>query len=387
LYRYRFLAVLAGAALAILSLAFADRLLVRRVLPTYRYLLPPGSEVRYTTSEFEWVARINRCGLREREFDLEKKDAFRILTIGDSFTFGWGVNAEQSWPKLLEQKLAKSGRPVEVINAGAAGAGTLEYAEIAEEWISVLRPDLVLVAIHQGDDFGQAISPLPRPKPPLYRRGARFILSAVCPNLWRAWRTRHLRKPMSADMRVSWQRDATAVLERMSPEQQKHFAAIDAQVQQMFRDGDLNPALVDLALVAPEHYARTFDVDAERPRLEAMVGHLERIRRAAEGQGTRIVVFSVPHGCYVTRDDYDNLRKIGFSVREDFVTSTAPDDVIRLACERAQLELRSVFADFRRAASAERLFFAWDGHFTPAGNRVFAELVFSQLPGLVSPTR
>jgi hypothetical protein len=43
---------------------------------------------------------------------------FRILALGDSTTFGWGVAQEQAWPAQLEAALRARGAEVEVINAG-----------------------------------------------------------------------------------------------------------------------------------------------------------------------------------------------------------------------------------------------------------------------------
>src|SRR5262245_17610995 len=45
--------------------------------------------------------RINELGFRESS-DIS---AAEIFTLGDSFTFGWGVNEEESWPGLLESRL------------------------------------------------------------------------------------------------------------------------------------------------------------------------------------------------------------------------------------------------------------------------------------------
>ena len=35
--------------------------------------------------------RINSDGLRDREYDVARNDSYRIAVLGDSLTFGWGV--------------------------------------------------------------------------------------------------------------------------------------------------------------------------------------------------------------------------------------------------------------------------------------------------------
>ncbi len=47
----------------------------------------------------------------------------RILAIGDSTTFGWGVAYEDSWPARLERELGERGQQVEVLNAGVPAMG------------------------------------------------------------------------------------------------------------------------------------------------------------------------------------------------------------------------------------------------------------------------
>src|ERR1700727_1941155 len=73
--------------------------------------------------------RINSLGLREREIPLEKPHGiFRILAIGDSFTMGWGVNAENTFTRVAEKSLnaAPSSNPVQIINAGVGNYNTVQ---------------------------------------------------------------------------------------------------------------------------------------------------------------------------------------------------------------------------------------------------------------------
>src|SRR5512134_166244 len=68
---------------------------------------------------------INADGFRDREFPVERGAAARIVALGDSVTFGWGVPAEDAWPKQLERLLAADGGPdPEVLNLGVGGYNT-----------------------------------------------------------------------------------------------------------------------------------------------------------------------------------------------------------------------------------------------------------------------
>src|ERR1039458_548824 len=95
----------------------------------------PYSVVEHATYEFSYQARINNLGFRDRDFQVRRSSAKRVLAIGDSFTYGWGVDAENSWPKVMERELRQGGLEIEIANLGAPGAGPREYAALAERAI------------------------------------------------------------------------------------------------------------------------------------------------------------------------------------------------------------------------------------------------------------
>ena len=74
-----------------------------------------------------------------------------IVALGDSLTAGLGVDETESYPALLETKLADDGYSVKVINAGISGetsSGTLSRIN----WvISSLKPDIALLVIGAND--------------------------------------------------------------------------------------------------------------------------------------------------------------------------------------------------------------------------------------------
>lgn len=91
---------------------------------------------------------INSFGLRDREFETDKpQGVVRILMLGDSVTFGWGVAAEDTVAKKLERRLnaEPQGPPVEVINAGVGNYDTVMEVLSFIERDSILKPDIVVL--------------------------------------------------------------------------------------------------------------------------------------------------------------------------------------------------------------------------------------------------
>jgi hypothetical protein len=72
---------------------------------------------------------INSHGLRDREYSEAKPPGVtRILMLGDSTTFGWGVREEDTVAKILERELNKldSSHPFEVLNSGVGNYGSVQ---------------------------------------------------------------------------------------------------------------------------------------------------------------------------------------------------------------------------------------------------------------------
>ena len=92
--------------------------------------------------------QINSNGLRDVEYPHDKPaDTVRILMLGDSLTFGWGVKVEDTPSEMLEQSLNKNsrGRRYEVINTGVGNYNTeMEVNFFFDEGIKY-DPDIVIL--------------------------------------------------------------------------------------------------------------------------------------------------------------------------------------------------------------------------------------------------
>ena len=123
---------------------------------------------------FERITRLRRftvstnsIGLRSPELRPDHA-APRVLCLGDSVTFGWGVTYEESWPARLAAAL-----DVETVNAGVPAMKPDSIAAWAQQNAAALSPDLVIFA--RRPDHG---SPDPWNG---YRRSVQAIQRAVGP--------------------------------------------------------------------------------------------------------------------------------------------------------------------------------------------------------------
>lgn len=98
---------------------------------------------------------INSHGLRDREYSLEKPPGvYRIVMLGDSTTFGWGVPEEQTVAKILERQLNATGRGqrrFEVLNAGVGNYGTVQEYHHYLTYDRAFKPDLAILTYFIND--------------------------------------------------------------------------------------------------------------------------------------------------------------------------------------------------------------------------------------------
>lgn len=76
----------------------------------------------------------------------------RILVLGDSFAFGLGVAAQDSFAERLAQRWRQAGQATVVSNTAAPGYCPLDYRLLVESELAALAPDLVILAPYLGND-------------------------------------------------------------------------------------------------------------------------------------------------------------------------------------------------------------------------------------------
>jgi lysophospholipase L1-like esterase len=99
---------------------------------------------------------ISSAGLRDGEYTLAKPTGvYRIMMLGDSTTFGWGVRQADTAAKFLERKLNGQLPPgynkVEVMNTGVGNYDTVQEVTYYETIGFKYQPDLVVLVFFIND--------------------------------------------------------------------------------------------------------------------------------------------------------------------------------------------------------------------------------------------
>ncbi len=172
--------VVAAITMCVAALEFATRLLVdpvsrvnfttmpRSILmrPAFAgapYILRPNGTGKqnfgsnphgYFDADNTLTYHINSLGFRGKETTREKiPGTTRIIVLGDSFTFGTGVRAQDTLPAQLEKMLDSGDHAAhaEVLNLGVGGYNTAHETALLANLGLALDPDIVVICYFLND--------------------------------------------------------------------------------------------------------------------------------------------------------------------------------------------------------------------------------------------
>ena len=310
----------------------------------------PNSSGEFKTSEWDTHYSINSFGFRDRGFSPQKPaGVFRILMLGDSYAEGYGVEADQSFPKVLERMLNNSeGKNYEVINTGIGSySPILEYLVLKYKGLA-LQPDLVILNYDWSDPHDDYI----------YSRtavwnGTEFVAVKSVPLE---------RKSFFANVR-----DFLGKHSHVYQFFAKKFAAVTSEIVPGNPESDRVIFLREN--LTGEDYSKWFDNS---------VPYLLKINSILQQQNVTFVIHIYPYAAQVSTDAWKSGRAaLGF--RKDIVYPLKPFDVMSEFGRENSIPVVSSYSYFRDSPDPSKLYYDYDGHFTAAGHKVAATALYDFL--------
>jgi D-alanyl-lipoteichoic acid acyltransferase DltB (MBOAT superfamily) len=131
-------------------ISLIDTEIVRMTEDMQWYELLPSYEISLKEGRFG----TNRWGMRDRDYELQKPaGTLRLALIGSSYVLGSGVNNEETFETITEDRLnGEAGGRWELMNFGHAGFSPLEMARLADKRVFQFAPDAVLYFAHANDE-------------------------------------------------------------------------------------------------------------------------------------------------------------------------------------------------------------------------------------------
>lgn len=361
-----------------------------------------GGIFRSDFNEFEADVRINARGLRDREIGYDNPaNAFRVLSLADSFGEALQVNLDETYHKQLEARLVDSlGQPVEVLNAGVGGWGTDQEAifYLAEGFR--YQPDIVLLAFFIRNDAVNNYGPLEIERNGGSQQKQFFTLAAdgsllpppleaEAANTQSAAR---LQNPQSAPAQQAALKDNPPPLLGVADTLWR-WSALYRFIVPYLRD--IPPVLQTLgpggilggeAVIRARHPTTPvpFFVYQAPPdeRFEAAWTLTEaiiaRLRHEVESRGSQLVVALVAAPEQVYPDQWAQTVARNPAMQSLRWDLDAPNRRLNQFLTRqniAHLDLLPIFREAAAQPNAPPLHFRHDQHWTPAGHRLAAEAI------------
>jgi len=357
------------------STIFADQVYGRLLMPeTANLLFPAFSRAKHRTSEFKLDVRINNLGFRGANTTI-KKTRKRVLVIGDSFTFGWGVEEDESWIQLLSEKYPD----IEFLNLGQGGNHPGDYVRIAKIAIPLLKPDLVIISILQGNDLyqlmrviefeenGAEIASRNEAKEPEQDKFRRYI-KTFFPNLM----TRFSRK---VSIQKAWVRDSSSLFSSLTEEQESKYQKLNENIRMQFETGLLNPSLIYESLHNPDMFS--FSSDTSNSLCKTGIARLRdlviELLEVTDKNHAELLVLSLPNRPYGFPNTLKPLSELGFNITVcDTLNANIP-------LQSALINIPASIITPSLGNSTANLFYKYDGHWNATGNRIFADQLTKQL--------
>ena len=324
--------------------------------------LVPDSVAELRQRDFTYRQHVNKLGLRGKDISAEKPQGTRrVLMLGDSFTMGKGVDEDQTFAVLVEQMLqeasASCGGPrIEVLNGGVDSyAPVLSSIQFTRD-LTPLAPDLVILNLDLSDLIQEAA----------YRRQA----------------VRRTNGEIIAVPQVA--RDSS--YERFLSWTSRHLfftRVILVYVTRTFDHKELTVRRV-VNEMGREHIAHTLEGDVDRTaQWRDIFDSVDRIKMHADSLGMEFLLTTYPWAHQLGESGWVPGRYDYMAKGER--TTDLSARTIRERSAALGIELLEMEPYFRAYEGREPLYFAYDPHWTPAGQRVMAEglaqyLIDSRLP-------
>ena len=119
---------------------YANQIKIPSDNPKIGHVHKPGSEAELMGVN----VKINADGLRDKDYPVNRGKEYRIVVLGDSLTFGWGVEKKYAFETLLEEKL-NSIRPTEILNFGTGNYNSEQEVNLFMEKGVKYKPDHVVL--------------------------------------------------------------------------------------------------------------------------------------------------------------------------------------------------------------------------------------------------
>ena len=330
--------------------------------PFYEHSYTPNCHSRFTTFEWDTDVKINAEGFRDDEISPKEQFDLRILMLGDSMTWGYGVEKEETFSEVLQQKLKAKGVNADVINAGATSySPTLEYLLLKNKGLSY-QPDVVVLNLDMSDiqdDYNYN------------QERAEFDQDG---NI----------------VRVSGIKEQTTLFYKIRNKMQLNRFIFDKLnlIDSRFNKKEGKQKILPLGDPKTDRYAilRDMPVQDEAEHWDRTFHYLSLINELCKENDITFILNLYPYAVQISPDEW-SLGKHLFGFDPDTVHSDAPQQKLKKYAAENGIIYVEMLEPFKESDTFP-LYFPYDGHINRDGHALAAEVLYDSLvqEEIIEPT-
>ncbi|NIO21192.1 MAG: hypothetical protein GTN76_10730 [Candidatus Aenigmarchaeota archaeon] len=296
-------------------------------------------------------------GLRDDEIRTKEDYSLRILMLGDSFTMGYGVRANETFTQLLENNFAENDLNIDVVNAGVSSySPILEYIYLKNRGID-LDPDVVILNLDMSDVQDDYI----------YEQRAVFdkdgnIIKVLPPE-----------EETSHSLRLLFTKIKTLTYIR--------------GVLETFYSNIPNKEELDVPWAYDIKYNKLaitrndMPWENERGYWERTFKYLLLIKQFCDESNISFILTTYPLGHQVSEEEWE-LGRHTFGFGNNIVYSDRPMKTLESFSMENNITFINMLPSFKDVGKYP-LFFPYDGHLNKNGHKLVSEILYSRLSEMV----
>lgn len=294
--------------------------------------IPYGFRFKVEAPEYNVEYYFNNDGFRDVGIPVNPKPEklTRFLILGDSFTYGGGNHYEDVFTKVFENLLLNAGHDVDVVNAGNLAGDTLSDVVKLKILSEEYDPDITILVIHTNDLLSNKAFSVSRAES--IRNKLRFIAIPI--------------------------------------KQEKGMHSV-VLLERLLKLNDLYLSKWHLSQRWKKVYLKENDFRIKQAQITKDL--LLRAKAYADSGNMKLFVLLLPDICQViSKANGFSFEGIDWDVNDaEFKEFAERENIFMFSALEA---MASTYKNTRKD-----LFYRYDGHLTPEGNRLVGEYLFEKI--------
>ncbi|MBI1883166.1 MAG: SGNH/GDSL hydrolase family protein [Chlamydiae bacterium] len=291
--------------------------------------------------------RSNSEGFWDKDFVLEKPSGeLRVVFLGDSFTWGYGVQEEERFSSILARKHPEW----DILNFGMPGYGTDQAYLVWKMIAARYRPDIVVLTIYKNDFFDNVSVVNDGRQKPYFEFGKNEVLTL---------------KNVPVNPETLWQ---NSIYNQIALPYTSFYGWSIEKRSRILHWMVKNSDLVRLAYSLLRHRdakGKQSDVDriqlklnsAEESELKLMRSILQQFNKEIESSGQKLVI------AFAGPKDLKSIKLMEYLNQSNIKFVDVTTDPLALALK----------------GETQKVYLPYSGHWTPAANQVAADVLEAEL--------